>query len=62
MRFFDFFVTPNMFLAWAHDENTCSVKKKTGQAGATGPYFLYYIFRNKSGIQDTGKVEVKFSK
>jgi hypothetical protein len=55
-------VSPNLLLTWSHDENTCSIKKKGGQAGATGPYFLHYIFRNKSGIKDTGKVEVKFSK
>jgi hypothetical protein len=59
-RFFDFYVSPNLFISWTHDENSCSLKKKAGQAGTIGPYFLYYIFRNKVGIKDTGTVEVKF--
>ena len=58
MKFFDFYVTPNLFISWSHDENSCSIKKASPIA--TGPYYLHYIFRNNSGIKDTGRVEVKF--
>jgi len=57
-RFFDFFVSANLFISWSHDENSCAIKKSG--AGVNGPYYLHYIFKNISGIKDTGRVEVKF--
>jgi len=57
--FFEWFVSPNLEKKCSHDENTCSIRKKMG-GNQNDPYFIKYIFKNMSGVKDTGQVNVTF--